>query len=147
MGFYINRRKLKNILILLIATIITSCSFLSKKNKVYSKNDYLFVIQLKNEFHDTISFETIEIYTPNRILNLSLLDQNGNKINPTNKYMKLCNRSIGMGCLKGVKKSDLGQVLLLSAKFKDIDNNGFVTFDFVKKSRIINLNNYYRFPH
>ena len=119
---------------------VHSCNPLNKikDNSVFTANGYYFIIQIKSFNSDTIYFEPIAIYSSSPILEISPTDSSVIQIVklPLKKYSK--------GYLKGIKKRNIGDVMLLYAKPEWIENKNFINLDYIKHLEWTDLSKMYR---
>ncbi|GAA0874341.1 hypothetical protein GCM10009118_07490 [Wandonia haliotis] len=145
MGFYINRWKL--ICLVLLPVVLYSCAIVSQKEKTVIRQGYYFIVQINSINKDTISFYTVDIYTPFKIVDLDIYDNDGNLISSSEKFLRLCERNYNQGYLKGLDKKNIGEILILSINpSSGISDDGFIIFNKVENQSSINLSNFYVFP-
>jgi hypothetical protein len=143
-GRYAQRGKI--ILFTLILTFVSCGLNTHKYSKTIKKHELYFVVHLNEVKGDTINFNTIEIYSSNRIFDVTLTDSLGEELAISHNYKKLLKREYNKGVCSGVKKGLKGDIIILSTKSSDIDSLGVVTFSNIIKSKRIDFSELYRFP-
>lgn len=131
---------MRGILIFTYIALICSCASL-KKGKfedVFIARGFYFVIQLQSIKSDTIFFEPIEIYSPSPILDVSNSDTS------IVHLVKIPLKNFNKGYLKGAKKKNVGNVMLLYTKPEWISNDNFIRFDYIDYVEWTDLSKMYR---
>lgn len=132
---------MRRTLIFICVIIITYSCVSLKKGKfreVVLTGGYYFVIQLQSVESDTIFFKTVEIYSPSPYVEVSPDDPSIVRLItiPLNNY--------NSGYLKGAKKKDIGNVMLLYTKPEWINKDNFVKFDYIDYLEWTDLSKMYR---
>lgn len=131
----------------LLSVILFSCGIASQKKRTVVRQGYYFVIQIESVNNDTISFHTVDIYTPFKILDINLYDDKGNLIKPSDKFFKSCKRDYNRGYLKDSNKKNIGELLLLSVNpSSGIYDDGFIVFNRVENQTDLRLSKFHSFP-
>jgi len=131
---------MKRILILFSIVSIYSCLPLKKGKieSVFITRGYYFVIQIQSVKSDTIFFNTIEIYSPSPILDVSNTDTS------IVHLVKIPLENFNMGYLKGIGEKNIGEVMLLYTKSDWINSCNYVKFDYINHLKWTDLSKMYR---
>ena len=139
MGKYINWRSIISINFIIF---LGSFSTKAQRSDEIIRSGYYFVVQIDSIYRDTISFTTIEIYSP--LPSLNLAKANGSEIQESLKSSFFINRSFSKGLLVGIKKLNIGNVMVLNTTIDNISNDGFIIFKSPLRPKKIYLKNMYR---
>ncbi len=103
-------------------------------------SEYYFIVQIHTLKSDTISYDVIEIYSSHPKLLITDINGENSEIDieefPLSSFKK--------GYIKGMKKKQIGGVMVLFTKENWIENDNFVKFDFVNKKYNIVFSRMYR---